>query len=340
MNWTTDILEEMLSRPDAGTVELMSRLEGDVMVLGAAGKMGPSLARMARRAVEESGKARRVIAVSRFSDPAKRALLEDAEIDTIACDLSDPEAVARLPKAANVIYMAGRKFGESGSEAMTWLMNTVVPGIVARHFVESRIVNFSTGCVYPLMTPESGGSQESQPPEPVGEYANSCLGRERVFEAFSRMNGTPVIHYRLNYAVDLRYGVLVDVARAIWEDRPVGNVPAVNVIWQGDANNRALRCLELAASPPAAINVTGAEQIALVELVDFYTKRFQKDAVYTGKQSSRCYLSDASRSVELFGPTKVDVYTLMEWVAEWIEQGGENLGKPTHFEVTDGKFLD
>jgi nucleoside-diphosphate-sugar epimerase len=334
-------LEGMLAQPYPETVELMRRLEGDFVILGVAGKMGPSLARMARRACDAAGVRKRVIGVARFSDPSQRRLLDASGVETIACDLADPASVAALPDAANVVFMAGRKFGEIGSEALTWIMNVVVPGNVARRYARSRIVAFSTGCVYPLVAAATGGCTEDTPPAPVGEYANSCLGRERVFEHHCVSDGTPTLLFRLNYAVEPRYGVLVDVAERVLRGEPVDlTVGAANVIWQGDANNRALLCLEHARVPAVPFNVTGPETVSIASLAEEFGRLFGRKAVFTGGDSGRAYLSNASRSVRLFGPPRVPLGTLVRWTADWLAHGGGKLGKPTHFSVTDGQFLD
>ena len=331
----------MLAQPYPETVEYMGRLQGDLIILGVAGKMGPSLARLAKRACEVAGVQKRVIGVSRFSDPTQRRQLENAGIETISCDLADPVAVARLPKCENVIFMAGRKFGEVGSEAQTWIMNVVVPANVAQAFRESSIVCFSTGCVYELLPPSSNGSVESDLPAPVGEYANSCLGRERVFEHYSREYNTPVLLYRLNYAIDLRYGVLCDIAQQVHDGEPVNrSVEAVNFIWQGDANNRALLSLERAESPPMPVNVTGTDKIATESIAQEFGKLFGKQVSFIGSPSAKGYLSDVSRSIEWFGPPHVSIDQMIQWTADWIQRGGRTLHKPTHFQVTDGQFLD
>ncbi|MGI8907144.1 MAG: NAD-dependent epimerase/dehydratase family protein [Candidatus Sumerlaeaceae bacterium] len=338
---TEQELEDLLSQPYSDTVELMQRLQGDIMILGVAGKMGPSLARLARRACDAAGITKRVIGVSRFSDLAQRRFLEQSRIETIVCDLADMAAVSKLPKCENIIYMAGRKFGEVGSEAQTWIMNVVVPANVAQSFRASRIVCFSTGCVYELLSPTSIGSTEADAPAPVGEYANSCLGRERVFEHYSRENGTPVLLYRLNYAIDLRYGVLADIAQRVWNGEPVDrSVEAVNFIWQGDANNRALLCLEHATSPPAALNVTGSEKVQTEWIARRFGELLDKPVISTGGAAAKAYLSDAARSVQMFGPPLVSTEQMIRWTADWIQRGGRSLNKPTHFSVTDGQFLD
>jgi len=332
-------LEDALSTPTAADIEAMRLIAGDIMVLGAGGKMGPSLARLVRRASDHAGTRRRVIAVSRFSVPTARAELERSGVETVKCDLLDTESLARLPRCENVLYLAGRKFGSTGRPDATWAINTLMPAFIATRFSASRIVVFSTGNVYPLVPVSSGGSLETDPPEPVGEYAQSCLGRERIFEYYSREIGTNVLLYRLNYAMDLRYGVLVDIARKIHEGKPVPlTVSHFNTIWQGDANSYALRTLALCQSPPLALNVTGSEIVTVRHSALFYAERFGREAVFSGEESGKALLSNASRCHSLLGPPRVTARELMEGVAHWIEAGGVSLDKPTHFEVSDGKF--
>jgi nucleoside-diphosphate-sugar epimerase len=310
-----------------------------VALLGAGGKMGPSLARRLRRAADRSGIRRRVIAVSRFSRPELPRVLEAEGIECVACDLLDPQQVAALPRCPNVLYLAGMKFGSTDRPDLTWAHNTVAPAYVARHFAASRLAAFSTGNVYPLVDPGSGGCTESVEPAPVGEYAQSCLGRERVFEHASRERGTPVVLLRVFYAVDLRYGTLVDIARKVWAAEPVDvTVGSVNAIWQGDANSYALRALALAASPPRVLNVTGREQVSVREAATFFAARFHREAIVTGSEGSPCLLGDASLCTRLLGPAEVPLSRLLEWCAGWVERGGRTLGKPTKFERTDGRF--
>lgn len=325
-------LEQELSRPSEADVACLRRLDGDILVLGASGKMGPSLARLCRRAADAAGRTRRVLAVSRH--PAA-----DAGIEAIACDLLRREEIARLPECPNILYLAGRKFGSAGSPELTWAVNTIVPALVAERFPRSRFVVFSTGNVYPFRPFAAGGSVETDTPAPVGEYAQSCLGRERVFEFYSGQNGTPCLLFRLNYAVDLRYGVLVDVARKVWDGAPVDlRVPAFNAIWQRDASSCALRALEHTASPPRILNVTGAETIAVRDAAEWFARRFGHEARFSGEAGTTALLSDASACHRLLGRPEVSAEELMERIAVWIESGGASLDKPTHFEAADGRF--
>jgi nucleoside-diphosphate-sugar epimerase len=333
-------LDSLLAEPYSETVDFMGNLKGDVIILGVGGKMGPSLAHLAVNASKEAGVNRHVIGVSRFTDEKAVLQLNDWGVETIRCDLSNPAQVAALPKTENVIFMAGRKFGASGTEPETWLMNTIVPAEVARHYRNSRVVVFSTGCVYNLVSHESGGSKETDDPQPVGEYANSCLGRERVFEYYSKLNDTPMLQFRLNYAIDLRYGVLLDIGRAVYEGEEIDiTVDEVNIIWQGDANNRALLSLAYTAVPPAVLNVTGNETLTVSDIAMRFGELFNKDVRIIGTPKNKSYISDASRSIQLFGKPKVEVDHMIRWTADWIKRGGEVYGKPTLFHITDGNFL-
>jgi nucleoside-diphosphate-sugar epimerase len=325
-------LEDALSRPTEQDVACLRRLQGDILILGAGGKMGPSLARLCRRAADAAGTPRRVIGVSR------RAIQEPG-VESIACDLLDRASVADLPDCPNILYLAGRKFGSTGSPELTWAMNTVVPAIVAERFRNSRFVAFSTGNVYPLREEASGGSRETDVPAPVGEYAQSCLGRERVFEYFSSQHGLRCLLFRLNYAVDLRYGVLVDIARKVYAGEPVSlTVPAFNVIWQRDANSYALRSLEHCTAPPRTLNITGRETFSVRAVAEIFAARFGRVCRFDGEEGAAALLSDASASHALMGPPEISGEQLIELVAGWVEAGGASLNKPTHFEVADGKF--
>ena len=310
------------------------------MVLGAGGKMGPTLARMVRRGLDAIGhRHRRVIAVSRFSSAATAGEFQKHGVETIACDLMDRAAVQALPEAPNVIFMAGQKFGTSEAPELTWVMNTLVPAIVADRFFRSRIVAFSTGCVYPLVPAGGPGSKEDDALDPPGEYANSCVGRERVFTHFAKQHGTRTLLFRLCYAIDLRYGVLLDVAQKVARGVPVDvTMGFANVIWQGDANARAIQCLEHAASPPLALNVTGLERVSIRSLAQRFGELLGCPPIITGTEASTAWVWDATRSYELFGPPTVSLEEMIEATARWVGQGGATLGRPTHFETTDGRF--
>ena len=329
-------LDDLLSAPRAETMAALEACPGDIIILGAGGKMGPTLARMAVRA---RGDSRRVIAVSRWSSAAARHALNAAGVETIRCDLLDPQSVARLPDAANVIFMAGQKFGTAEAPAMTWATNTIVPAHCAHRYRDSRIVAFSTGNVYPLTPIERGGSREDDTPGPVGEYAASCLGRERVFEFYSMRHRARVATFRLNYAIDLRYGVLVDVALKVYRGEPVSvEMGYVNVIWQGDANRIALECLRLASSPPFVVNVTGVDILSVRALAEWFAERFGKRVRFTGNERADALLSNTSRMRETFAAPEVSLDQMREWVAQWIDEGGPLLGKATRFEARDGRF--
>jgi nucleoside-diphosphate-sugar epimerase len=329
-------LDDLLSTPRPETTAALTQCPGDVVILGAGGKMGPTLARMVRRAAPDG---RRVIAVSRWSSPTAQRALDDADVETVSCDLLDRAAVAKLPDAPNVIFMAGQKFGTTGAPALTWGMNTLVPANCAERYRDSRIVAFSTGNVYALTPITSGGSRETDQPSPVGEYAASCLGRERVLELYSDRNGTHVAIVRLNYAIDLRYGVLVDVALRVWrgEEVPVA-MGHVNVIWQGDANRIAIECLPHASSPPFVVNVTGEETLSVRQLAERFGERFQKVVRFSGSEREDALLSNTSRMRSTFAAPSVTIDEMIERVADWVSHDGALLGKPTRFEARDGKF--
>ncbi|HEX7087965.1 MAG TPA: NAD(P)-dependent oxidoreductase [Vicinamibacterales bacterium] len=332
-------LEELLSEPTPAAVESVRRGTGDLIVLGAGGKMGPTLARMARRAIDQAGVDRAVIAVSRFSDPEARAGLERHGIRTVSCDLLDQEAVALLPDAADVVYMAGMKFGASADPSLTWAQNCLLPAAVCRRYAGSRIAAFSTGNIYGLVPAGRGGSRESDEPGPVGEYAMSCLGRERVFQFFSTRAGTPVVLLRLNYACELRYGVLVDIARRVFAGEPIDlTMGYLNAIWQGDANAMALCALDHAASPARILNIAGLQELRVRGLAEAFGRRFGRPPVFTGTEAPDALLSNGHDTARLLGAPRVAVERMIDWIADWVMSGGPALGKPTRFEVRDGRF--
>jgi dTDP-4-dehydrorhamnose reductase len=336
-----DALDDLLSTPRAQTVEALRQCPGDVVVLGAGGKMGPTLARMAARAAlaADQGRRRRVIAVSRFTSRSARTALEAHGVDTVAVDLLDDAAVARLPDAANVVFMAGQKFGTSDAPARTWMMNVVVPARCAERYADARIVAFSTGNVYPLTPVRAGGAREVMEPRPVGEYAASCLGRERVFEHVASTRGTRVGIVRLNYAIDLRYGVLTDLAVQIAQRVPIPVAMGhVNIIWQGDANRIALELLPRASVPPFVLNVTGAQTLSVRELASRLGERLGVAPRFSGSEAEDALLSNTDRMHELFAAPDMPVDRMLDWVAEWVGAGRPLLGKPTHFEARDGAF--
>jgi nucleoside-diphosphate-sugar epimerase len=332
-------LDELLSTPRAETVEALRDSPGDIVVLGAGGKMGPTVARMAARAAAQVGDGRRVFAVSRFSSPGVARTLGCAGIETIACDLLDRDAVALLPDAPNVVFMAGQKFGTASSPATTWAMNTIVPAICADRYRAARIVAFSTGNVYPLTAVAAGGARETDPIGPVGEYAMSALGRERVLEFYSTRDRTPVSIIRLNYAIDLRYGVLADIGLRVWRGARVPVAMGhVNVIWQGDASRIALESLTRAATPPFVVNVTGTETLVVRDIAQAFGRAFGKAARFRGKERRDALLSNTEVMRTSFSPPEIGLETMIEWIADWIRTDGLTLGKPTHFEERAGQF--
>lgn len=336
---TEEQLEERLSRPLPADVEAIRTLEGDVLVLGVGGKMGPSLVRRMRRAVEQADVKKRIIAVARFSDKSLPRELEAEGIETIACDLLADGALAGLPDVPNIIFMAARKFGTTGSEAASWAINTQLPGIVASRYRHSRIVCFSSGNVYPLRPLHLGGATEDTPVGPQGEYAQSVLGRERIFEYAAQTWGTPVALLRLNYAIDLRYGVLADIGTAVYRRQPVDlRMPMVNVIWQGDANSICMRSFPYCQSPAFVLNLTGPETLSVHWLAGQFAQRFGCEAVFQGEEANTALLNNAARSHRLFGYPTVTPEEMIDWVAHWVAQEKPMLGKPTHFQTRDGKF--
>ena len=336
---TDEQLRKSLTRPSEADVEFALQLRGDVIILGAGGKIGPTLAHRLRLAIERAGAKNRVLAVSRFESSQARRELGQIGVETIATDLLDPENVRSLPRVDNVYFLVGRKFGSTGDPELTWAMNTLVPAWVAQHYRASRIVAFSTGNIYPFVTPESGGCVETDTPAPIGEYAQSCLGRERVFEYYSKKFNTPCLIFRLNYAIDLRYGVLVDIARKVYERKPVDvSVPAVNVLWQGDANSYALRSLALCESPARILNVTGPETISVLRAATYFAKRFGRDLEMKSEPGRLALLNNAGACHAALGYPAMTAQVLMDAVADWVESGGSSLNKETKFQVTDGKF--
>lgn len=332
-------LEERLSRPDDAVVEALRRCPGDIVVLGAGGKMGPSLARMLRRAADRLDDARRVVAVSRFGAADAADALQKAGVETIRCDLLDRHAVARLPDAPNVFHLAGQKFGTSAAPAATWGANALLPANTVERYHEARIVVLSSGNVYPLLPVGSAGATEDTPPAPVGEYAMSCLARERIVEFLSIRHGTSAVLVRLNYAVDLRYGVLVDVARKVWDGLPIDvTMGFANVVWQGDANRRIAAALALAERPPLVLNLTGLETVSIRDAAERFGRRFGRPVHLVGHEAPDALLSDARRAAALLGPPAVSLDRMVDWVGEWIAGGGALLGKPTHFEERTGRF--
>jgi nucleoside-diphosphate-sugar epimerase len=336
---TEEELIDVLSEPYEEDIEFAEQLDGDVMVLGAGGKMGPTLIRRILRAVDRADSDTTVYAVSRFSDPEKRSRIESWGAETISVDLLETGALSALPDCRNIIYMIGMKFGASDQRPKTWAINAYMPGRVARRFDTSRIVTFSTGNVYPPVAPESGGASEDDEPGPGGEYAQSCLGRERVFQYFSRDNDTPMCLIRLNYAVELRYGVLTDIAKRVYEGEPVPlDMGYVNAIWQGDANSICFRSLGTTSSPADVLNVTGTGMHSVRDLAERFGEAFGRDVTFEGTERDTALLNDASRCHEEFGEPRVSADALVPAIAAWLADGGRTLGKPTKYHVRDGAF--
>ena len=336
---TIEELEAFLTIPSDGLVKDIAGLEGDIMIAGVGGKMGPTLAKLVKKAVDRSGVEKVVYGVSRFSAGSLRQELEDAGIKTIVADLLNEADLESLPDVKNIIFMAGNKFGTVGNEHFTWAMNTYLPGRFAERFPDSRIVAFSTGNVYPFIDVISSHCSEHHPVNPVGEYAQSCLGRERVLTYFAHKNQTEMLFFRLNYAIDLRYGVLLEVARQVQEGRPIDlTMGNVNVIWQGDANEYAIRSLLHVGSPPKILNVTGPETISVRWLAGEFGRRFGKEPVFIGEEQKTALLNDASQAHKLFGYPKVTIQQMIDMTADWVLGGGHTYDKPTHFQERQGAF--
>jgi nucleoside-diphosphate-sugar epimerase len=332
-------LDELLSEPTPGVIETLARLEGDILVLGVGGKMGPTLARMAARASRAAGTRRKVIGVARFSNKDLPKWLEHHGVEPLAADLLDPAQLARLPEAANVVVMTALKFGSTGRPGDTWAVNCWMPANVCQRFAGSRIAAFSTGNVYPLTPLALGGSIETDALVPIGEYAASCVGRERLYDYFSRSAGTRLAIVRLNYACELRYGVLVDLAHQIVAGEPIDlAMGAVNVLWQGDANAMALQALGEAASPPFVVNVAGPETLSIRRLSEQLGQLLGKRPAFVGSEGTEALLSNGQLGHRRFGYPRVPIERLVGWVAEWIRDGGERFDKPTKFQVRDGQF--
>ncbi len=337
--WTEEKLNELLTSPSDKLVSDIKKINGDIMILGAGGKMGPTLAILAKAAIEKAGIVKRVIAVSRFSDPIALELLHSKGIETISCDLLDNDSLNALPDVENIIYMAGRKFGTDGQEYLTWAMNATLPAFVAYKFRKSNIVVFSSGNIYPIVPLSSGGCTEDDKVGPVGEYAMSCLARERAFEYAANQYGTKVFIYRLNFAVDLRYGVLFDCAKKIMDGTPISlSTPCFNFIWQGSANEIAIRGLLHCAAPAVKMNVTGPETVSIKAASIKLGKLLGKEPIFEGVEQGNAYLNNASRAMELFGYPEVSAETLIRWQAEYILDGGRTIDKPTHFEERKGSY--
>ena len=332
-------LEDYLSQPTLEVVELFKHLKGDLIFLGIAGKIGPSLAEMALKACKEAGVEKKIYGVSRFSNSSEQEKLEAKGIITLKGDLLDADFLASLPEVENVFFLAGMKFGADGNPGLTWAMNAHLPALVAERYKSSRIVAYSTGTVYPLVSPETGGSKETDSPDPIGEYAQSCLGRERMFQYGSTKNNTPTVLIRLNYAVEPRYGVLVDIAQKVKNQQVIDlSMGYFNVIWQGDANNMVLQSLKYTEAPANILNISGPETLLVKETARKFGEMFGIEPIFSGEEQTSALLNNSSKAFELMGKPKVKIDKLMEWVGNWVMDDKRSLGKPTKFEVRDGKY--
>ena len=335
----SEIIYQKLIAPTENLIYDLKKLDGDILILGVGGKMGPALARLTRQGIEQAGIHKNVIGVARFSEPGLEDELSNVGIETIVADLLDDDQLAGLPQVENVLYLAGTKFGTSGQEAQTWAMNAYLPGRVAQKFKNSRIVAFSTGNVYPFTTVESGGAPENLAPEPIGEYAQSCLGRERIFQYFAAKNQTPLLIYRLNYANDVAYGVLLEIAKSVRDQRPIDlKMGSVNLIWQGDANEVALRSLLHCGLPPKILNVTGPEILSVRWLAEEFAKKLGIKPIFVNEELPTSLLSNATECTRLFGQPKVSILQMIEVILDWLLEGGKIFNKPTHFSERNGKF--
>ena len=334
-----ELMYEKLLQPSDALVADIAKLKGNIMILGVGGKMGPALARLAKQAIDKAGVNKKIIGVARFSEEGLQKELNEQGIETYQADLLNEDQLQSLPEVENVLYLAGTKFGTTGKESLTWAMNAYLPGRVAEKFKNSKIVVFSTGNVYPLTPVKLGGADESRLPEPIGEYAQSCLGRERLFQYYSSKYNTPLLIYRLNYANDVSYGVLLEIARAVKENRPIDlSMGHVNVIWQGDANEIALRAFHHCAAPAKLLNVAGPETVSVRWAAQQFGNMFQQQPVFENQEQETALLSNAAENFRLFGYPKVTLKQMMELLVQWVNEGGKTLNKPTHFQERKGQF--
>ena len=337
--WTEEKLNDLLTQPTSALIEDIKKIDGDIMVLGAGGKMGWTLCVLAKNAIKAAGIDKKVIAVSRFSDDFAKNYLTENGVDIISCDLLNLEQLRALPNVKNIIYMAGRKFGTDGEEWKTWALNATLPAFVCEKFKDSNMVVFSSGNIYPIVPLASGGCTEKDKVGPIGEYPMSVLARERAFEYAANTFGTKIFMYRLNFAVDLRYGVLYDMAYNIMNGTPIRlATPVLNCIWQGSANEYAIRGLLHATSPVNIMNITGPETISIKKAATMIGEILGKEPIFEGEEGNDAYLNDAGKAMEVFGYPSVSANTLIKWQAEWILDGGRGLGKPTHFEERKGSY--
>jgi len=337
--WNEEKRIALLTEPSAALLHDITKIDGDIMVLGAGGKMGVTLSILARKSADKAAPEKRIIAVSRFSDISAKIQLKNAGVETISCDLLNPDDLKKLPDIKNIIFMAGRKFGTSDSEWLTWGHNSVLPALVCERFKGVNITVFSSGNVYPLTSADSAGCSETDKAGPIGEYAMSCLARERTFEYASMAHKTNVFIFRLSFAVDLTYGVICDIAANVIGGDPISlEIPKFNCIWQGSANEYAIRSLLHASSPAEFVNISGAEIYSVRRTAEFFGEFFEKTPVFDGKEGKNAYIADTSKMCKLFGKPTVDFGTLLHWQAEWLMEEGRVLNKPTHFEETGGKY--
>jgi nucleoside-diphosphate-sugar epimerase len=336
---TESALDELLTCPGPALVEFIKTIRTPLLLLGAGGKMGPTLAVMAQRAAQQASHRLEILAASRFSDETARRWLEDHDVRTICCDLMDRDNLRQLPDAEYIIYLVGLKFGTTQNPASTWAINTLVPANVCARYPHSQIAALSSGSIYPLVPIHSGGAAESEPLTPLGEYANACVARERIFEYFSRQNHTPIALLRLFYAVELRYGVLVDIAQKVYAGEAVDlTMGYLNWIWQGDANDMILRSLALASTPPTPFNLTGSKAHSIRDLALQFGELLGKRVCFTGREAGTALLGNTKRLRELLGEPAMPAEAVIRWIAQWIQRQGRTLGKPTHFEVRDGRY--
>ena len=332
-------LDERLSRPDFGVLDILRQNPGDCMVLGAAGKMGFHLTRMLQRAMDSLGQRDLVRAVSRFSKPDSRAAFDAASIPILRADLSDPHALDALPNAQNIFFLAGIKFGTADQPHLLRKMNQEMPSLVANRYTDSKLVAMSTGCVYSFTSVDSGGSKETDEMKPPGAYAQSCIERENAFRDQAKKTGTKVTLVRLNYSVELRYGVLVDIAKCVLMDQPVDiSTGYVNVIWQRDAVSHIIQSLSLVDAPASVVNVTGNEILSVRQIAEGFAYRMGKNVRFVGDESPECWLSNNRTARSTFGDPEMPIERVMDWITEWLQSGNPTLGKPTHFQIRDGNY--
>ena len=332
-------LDELMSRPRRILIEFMKSVTSPLVILGAGGKMGPTLAILARRAALEAGNSLKIIAISRFSDPEVRQNLERQGVHTLSVDLMERSSYEQLPDASHVIYLIGLKFGTSLNPGMTWATNTLIPAYTCERYPHSKMVALSSGNVYPLTPVQGPGARETDPLEPLGEYSNSCVARERIFDYYSSRNGTPIALIRLFYALDLRYGVLFDIAKRVFTGEPIDLATGYfNCIWQGDANEMIIRALSLVGSPPYALNLTSPARFSVRQVAQEFSHLMGKYAILEGVETDSALLGNTEKLTAILGEPGTPWDWAMRWTADWVMMGGSSLSKPTHFETRNGKY--